>query len=311
MFQGSGILRGLKSSLQRHRLGELLVLKGIITPQELRCALQTQKSSNKPLGQVFLESAIVSQRELVVLLSKQYVLRMTATLLLLFMSVSHVAGKKAHAERIADVPAKLTLVSVSPEFSRVSAYPALYGTKEKRSSNLKAFTKWVGMFERFDRDLKNERSAGVIRKWQGEISAFRGGSITAMATKVNNFVNKTRYIVDSKNWGKSDYWATPAEFIQRGGDCEDFAIAKYTALRALGVPEERLRVAIVQDTYKNIPHAVLVVYTEKGAVILDNQIKTLVSTDSGNRYRPIFSINRQAWWLHSNGSGSTVVASAR
>ena len=52
------------------------------------------------------------------------------------------------------------------------------------------------------------------------------------------------------------------DFFTRGGDCEDFAIAKYTALRALGVPEERLRVAIVHDDEKNLPHAILVVYTD-------------------------------------------------
>jgi predicted transglutaminase-like cysteine proteinase len=121
-------------------------------------------------------------------------------------------------------------------------------------------------------------------------------------------MNEKPYILDNKNWGKSDYWGTPIEFMQRGGDCEDFAIAKYTALRALGVPEERLRIAIVQDTYKNIPHAVLAVYTEDGLFILDNQIKTLVSAESTGRYRPIFSINRTAWWLH-NEPDTTRVAS--
>ena len=210
-----------------------------------------------------------------------------------------------------NVPAKLTLASVKGEFARVSAYPAVYGTKEKRSTNLKAFTKWTGMFERFEGELKSRKASAVINEWRAELGELQGGSIKSMAHKVNDFVNETRYITDSKNWGKSDYWATPAEFLERGGDCEDFAIAKYTALRALGVPEERLRVMIVQDTFKNIPHAVLVVYTESGAFILDNQIKKLVAADSGNRYRPIFSINRTAWWLHSKGSGATVVASAR
>jgi predicted transglutaminase-like cysteine proteinase len=304
-----GILQGLKSSLQRHRLGELLVQKGAITPVELRKALQTQKQSNKPLGQVFLESAVLSKNQLRWILGKQYALRTTAAVLLMFMGVSSIAGKKAHAERIADIPAKLTLTSMTSEFSRVSYYPAIYGTSEKRSGNLKAFTKWTSMFDRFDRDLKDESDMQVIREWQNDLRGFKSTSIKSMAKQVNNFVNQTRYITDSKNWGKSDYWATPVEFLKRGGDCEDFAIAKYTALRALGVPEERLRIAIVQDTYKNIPHAVLIVYTEDGAVILDNQIKTLVKTTSGNRYRPIFSINRQAWWLHTQDDGVTRIAS--
>ena len=56
---------------------------------------------------------------------------------------------------------------------------------------------------------------------------------------------------------------------------------------------------IVQDTKKNIPHAVLVVYTDQGAYVLDNQIKSLVSTRGAGRYRPIYSINRTGWWMHT------------
>ncbi|MCB1651689.1 MAG: transglutaminase-like cysteine peptidase [Alphaproteobacteria bacterium] len=307
-----GILSEFKIALQRNRLGELLVLKGLISPEDLQDALKTQKNSKKALGQIFLESAAVSRWQLFKILGRQYVLRTCAATLLMFIALAHMGGKKAHAESIEDVPAKLMLASIAPEFERVSAYPALFGTDEKRSANLSAFTKWTGMFKRFDQDLKNTGSQAVMRQWQNQLRTFKGGSIHAMARKVNDFVNESRYIVDSKNWGRSDYWATPVEFIKRGGDCEDFAIAKYTALRALGVPEERLRVAIVQDTYKNIPHAVLVVYTESGAVVLDNQIKSLVDAERAGRYRPIFSINRTAWWLHSAQSGSgTVVASAR
>lgn len=134
-----------------------------------------------------------------------------------------------------------------------------------------------------------------------------------MAESVNAMMNRKKYIVDNKNWGKSDYWATPIEFMARGGDCEDFAIAKYVALRALGVPEEDLRVAIVHDMKKNIPHAILVVYSEKGALILDNQLPDARPAEQIHHYRPIFSINRQGWWLHTapKGNENTVVASAR
>lgn len=139
---------------------------------------------------------------------------------------------------------------------------------------------------------------------------YQGDSLYNMAYGVNDLINRQTYITDNRNWGKSDYWATPVEFLTRGGDCEDFAIAKYTALRALGVPEERLRVAIVHDEIKDIPHAVLIVYTEKGAVMLDNQMDKPVKTSETSRYRPIFSINRTAWWLHTKPQ-NTVIASAR
>lgn len=97
--------------------------------------------------------------------------------------------------------------------------------------------------------------------------------------------------------------------MERGaGDCEDYAISKYASLRALGVPEDRMRIVILQDTAKNIPHAILAVYADNGILILDNQIKTVKRDTEISNYRPIYSINRQGWWLHK--SSGTVLASA-
>ena len=201
------------------------------------------------------------------------------------------------------------MVSASAEFARVAAYPALMGTSEKKDRNLNAFTKWTSMFSRFDRQLKSQANLEIVQDWQRDIDKLQGRSMKAMVKGVNDLVNEKKYIIDKRNWGKSDYWATPVEFLKRGGDCEDFAIAKYTALRSLGFPEERLRVAIVQDTKKGIPHAVLVAYTDQGAYLLDNQIKSLISAERKGRYRPIYSINRHAWWLHQKPT-KTIVASA-
>ena len=307
MYQ-RGIFKQFQSILKRRRVGELLLAKGLITSSELRHAMREQKETQAPLGQIFLEQAVISKNQLRFILFKQAALRTCAALLLFMMSMS-ANDRKARADILPDVSSSIRLASVSPEFARVSAYPKIYGTKEKRSSNLKAFTKWTDMFKKFERQLKQDASAQVLRDWQENLRDIRTGSIKAMADEVNNLVNQKRYIVDSKNWGTSDYWATPVEFLQRGGDCEDFAIMKYTALRSMGVPEERLRIAIVQDLKKNIPHAVLIVYTESGAYILDNQIKRLISAESGTRYKPIYSINRQAWWLHTAPT-NTIVASA-
>ena len=137
---------------------------------------------------------------------------------------------------------------------------------------------------------------------------MRGLPIDAQARRVNDLMNSVQYISDKRNWGRSDYWATPIEFLERGGDCEDFAIAKYAALRALGVPDSRMRVAIVKDTQKNIAHAVLIVYGEDGPLILDNQIKTVRADNSIRHYKPIYSINRTAWWLHTAPKATQVAS---
>lgn len=300
-----GFLKTIRRTLERNRIGEMLVHNGVISGQQLRQALDTQKETARPLGQIFVESAVITPWQLRILLGRQAVLRSLTAGVLLAASLGTFASKRVQAEPMSGVH----MISASAEFGRVASYPALLGTSEKKDRNLKAFTKWTGMFARFDRQLKQQANLDLVRDWQTDIDQLQGRSMKAMVRGVNDLVNKKKYIIDKKNWGKSDYWATPVEFLKRGGDCEDFAIAKYTALRSLGFPEERLRVAIVQDTKKGIPHAVLVAYTDEGAYLLDNQIKSLIDAERKGRYRPIFSINRHAWWLHQNPT-RTIVASA-
>lgn len=304
----TGILTRIKTYMERSRIGDLMVQNRSITAAELREALSLQKQHGKPIGQILVEFNYISKSQLRRTLWRQRSLRIMTSFLLCMISLSSFGSKKARADYIKDVPAKIS-ISVSQHFTAVASYPSLFGSNEKASSDLKAFTKWTEMFDRFDRELKTADAQNAIKKWQGQLRRFENLPLKSMAGKVNDFVNETRYIVDQRNYGKSDYWATPVEFIQNGGDCEDFAIAKYTALRALGVPEERLRIAIVHDNQKNIPHAVLVVYTEQGAYILDNQQDDLVDAETFKRYRPIFSINRTAWWLHT-APKATVLASA-
>jgi len=305
-----GFFSSFKAYLRQHRLGDLLVSTGKITAQDLKSALAQQKESYAPLGQIFIENNLITRRQLTGVLVRQHVLR-TVAAGTFFIATLTFQGKKAQAD-IRDVPARISISQNISSFNHASmaAYPGLFGTDEKRSENISPFTKWTSMFDRFERDLNNPASKRILAGWKNQLKRFSGMDLKAMADKVNTLVNKTRYIPDSKLWGQSDHWATPAEFLSRGGDCEDFAITKYTALRALGVPEERLRIAIVQDTVKNIPHAVLVVYTDEGSYILDNQIKRLVSAESGDRYRPIFSINRTAWWLHQAPEPQTTVLAA-
>jgi predicted transglutaminase-like cysteine proteinase len=100
-----------------------------------------------------------------------------------------------------------------------------------------------------------------------------GGKVLAshgdldLATRINGDVNrKTRQISDVQQYGRSEYWALPTA---RGGDCEDFALLKKMKLVAGGVRPETLLVATVLDRKRN-PHAVLVMRTEFGDVVLDN-----------------------------------------
>lgn len=305
-----GIFSFIKARLKKNRLGELLVLDGVLSPEQLHNALKISKIRGRQLGHILVEENIVSRNVIRRTLFEQFALRSTMTAVAVFISLASMGfAKQARAGQIQDVPSRISLVQES--FTKASYHPNLFGSKEKRSTSLKAFTKWTGMFDRFSAALNSSNGQNEIAELQSQLQDLKGLPLTQMASKVNDMMNAKRYVTDSQNYGQNDYWATPIEFLQRGGDCEDFAIAKYTALRILGVPESRLRIAIVQDLQKDIPHAILIVYTDNGPLILDNQIKTAINATRVSHYKPIFSINQEAWWLHTAPQGNvTRVASA-
>lgn len=87
--------------------------------------------------------------------------------------------------------------------------------------------------------------------------------------RINTQVNRSiRRSDDYAAYGRADYWASGADHVKRG-DCEDYALAKRRALIEAGVPGEALSIAIVR-TFRGEMHAVLLVATNEGEVVLDN-----------------------------------------
>lgn len=62
------------------------------------------------------------------------------------------------------------------------------------------------------------------------------------------------------------------------GDCEDFALTKRARLLSLGVDQSALRMAVVLNEKAEI-HAVLVVETTEGELVLDNIYQTVEPFD--------------------------------
>jgi predicted transglutaminase-like cysteine proteinase len=113
---------------------------------------------------------------------------------------------------------------------------------------------------------------------------------------VNAAVNALPYVTDAVNWGRTDFWETPIEFLRHGGDCEDYAVAKYMALQALGVPVDDMRVAVVDDQELGVTHAVLLVADDDRYDLLDNLTDEVVPVAGLSVYRPIYAINEHGWW---------------
>lgn len=184
----------------------------------------------------------------------------------------------------------------------------LFNTTEIRSPNLASFTNWTGMLARYQRVASLGAGmcasagpgGGVCEwdEWVGIVQKLQGLSAVEQLRAVNDIMNAHRYVLDRENWGVEDYWQTVFEFVRRDGDCEDYAIAKYITLRALGWPPERLRLVIVRDTKLDLNHAILAAYTDQGIYIGDNQVDGLVKAENIRHYKAIYSINEQNWWLH-------------
>jgi predicted transglutaminase-like cysteine proteinase len=111
---------------------------------------------------------------------------------------------------------------------------------------------------------------------------------------VNNFFNEVRYSSDMKLYGKSDYWATPWEFLGNDrGDCEDYVISKYFALRYLEVDYKKLFFTYVRSTNFKEPHMVLTYFeTPKSEpLILDNNNLKIFPASQRKDLTPIYNFN--------------------
>ncbi len=128
---------------------------------------------------------------------------------------------------------------------------------------------------------------------------------------VNRFFNEElRFAPDSQVWAVEDHWASPLQALQKGaGDCEDYAIAKYFSLLAVGMPAARLRLVYVRARLPDgsaQAHMVLAYHGpddgEEGEVlILDNLIDEIEPATRRADLSPVFSFNSEGLW---QGAGS-------
>lgn len=159
-----------------------------------------------------------------------------------------------------------------------------------------------------------EEATARAERWQ---TLLKSSALTSGLNKVNNINNffnrEIIYKTDPELWKERDYWASPAETIGQGmGDCEDFVIAKFFSLIALGIPEEKLRLMYVRHLKLNQPHMVLL-YTDNHSsptVVLDNFNPRILPTNLRRDLKPIYSFNGQGLWTaKAKGRGNKVLNS--
>ncbi len=160
-----------------------------------------------------------------------------------------------------------------------------------------------------------EQARGRLKSWQEMVQNRRLSDSQnweklsdhaehEIETGVNGFFNRVPFIDDLTHWGVEDYWATPAEFMaSNGGDCEDFTIAKYFALKEIGVPITHLRMTYVKATRLNQAHMVLAYYPTSDAepLILDNLENDIRPASERPDLIPVYSFNDDDVWLARTG----------
>ena len=127
------------------------------------------------------------------------------------------------------------------------------------------------------------------------IDAVKSKSGRARLEEANRAVNAAiRYVSDYAQFGEADRWSAPlATFATAKGDCEDYAIAKYAALREAGFPEGELRVVLVRDRAVRQDHAVLAARLDDRWLILDNRRSELLADFDASSFTPLFAINHR------------------
>lgn len=184
-----------------------------------------------------------------------------------------------------------------------AAFPTYFTPTKRESGDIGMFKKWTRVLGTHPGDMNRaidrcQDGSCKPLQWEEFISHAESLGREAQIYAVNAEMNRSPYITDLVNWGMEDYWETPLQFLDRSGDCEDYAIAKYMTLRELGFSPEEMRIVILKDSNINLMHAILVVSHNGRALVLDNYIPQVTESTRIRHYHPIYAINENRWWRH-------------
>jgi predicted transglutaminase-like cysteine proteinase len=149
-----------------------------------------------------------------------------------------------------------------------------------------------------------------VRALQPVLASLAEADAATRLDVMNRFYNRRiAFADDAQVWRVEDHWASPLETLQQGmGDCEDYAIAKYFGLVALGMPASQLRLVYVRLQVGGAggasqPHMVLAYYASASAepLILDNLVSEIRPASRRPDLTPVFSFNSEGLW-QGNGA---------
>lgn len=192
----------------------------------------------------------------------------------------------------------------------------IFGSRALQSRGLEMASQWNRVLDRLP-ELSEAlaacaaEAARCTAPWMGAWlqarQAAAGLDRHGQLRAINRFFNRWPYKTDRETYRTSEYWAAPDEFMAYSGDCEDYAIAKFFALRELGFANRNLRIAVVYDNLRRIGHAVLAVYTEDDILILNNQTDTIASHLRYDNFVPWYLVNETTLWTAAGPALSALI----
>ena len=207
----------------------------------------------------------------------------------------------------ADIAAPNAGTEPSPANQAVFPQPALeseatpFGLAAERVSEGEILSKWAGVESEIRKDeqilarcRKDASSCPLAaQRFLAIVDEGRARSGRARIGVINRAINLAIIPTsDLVQWGVVDRWSAPLEtFTTRRGDCEDYAIAKYVALRAAGVAPRDIKLVVVRNIDINENHAVVAVRLDSAWLILDNRSLALAPDREIWRATPVFEID--------------------
>src|SRR5205814_2600424 len=158
-----------------------------------------------------------------------------------------------------DSGGSLEMTSRSTEPFGLVAYPLAFGGLHE---------KWLGVERKLDDERvqlalcdgdRDHCASPAALQFLAIVDVAREHDGRARLGEINRAINLSiRPMSDLAQYGVPDLWTSPLATLAAGaGDCEDYAIAKYVALREAGLGDRDLRLLVVRDRKLREDHAVV------------------------------------------------------
>jgi predicted transglutaminase-like cysteine proteinase len=121
--------------------------------------------------------------------------------------------------------------------------------------------------------------AHFCRDYASLCSGIAGPSVIPYSDAIARVNADVNAAIEYRADGAQDVWTVEP----KAGDCEDYAVTKLARLLALGVPRSAMKIGIGKIE-RGEYHAVLLVYTHAGIVVLNNLEEPIAQWIAGESF---------------------------